>query len=200
MNNKRFSLKISVFHGLKAPEEGTLVGYGAIIEGLELAMPFPAKLSIISEKRRSYEANEWKVFSSRNAFEDTLYKQLIFALKYEGINLLFFKKLFQTISKEEITNIIQGEPTGQYSRKIWFLYEWLMQEQLPLRQVERLVRQKYVEFIRSSSASDAEAAKKLGLAPSNKMTLMKSIHCNSRERTCDCCLAVSLNNCRGLGC
>ena len=45
---------------------------------------------------------------------------------------MFFKKLFQTISKEEITNLILSEPTGQYSRKIWFLYEWLMQEQLSI--------------------------------------------------------------------
>ncbi|TDE31571.1 Fic family protein [Flavobacterium ranwuense] len=132
MNNKRFSLKTSVFHGLKAPEEGILVGYGAIIEGLGLAMPFPNRLSLISEKRRSYENENWKVFSSRNAIEDTLYKHLVFALKYEGINLLFFKKLFQSVSKEEIKNIIQSEPTGQYSRKIWFLYEWLLQEQLPI--------------------------------------------------------------------
>ena len=95
-------------------------------------MPFPEKLSIISEKRRSYENENWKVFSSRNAIEDTLYKHLIFALKYEGINLLFFKKLFQSVSKDEIKKIIQSEPTGQYSRKIWFLYEWLMQEQLPI--------------------------------------------------------------------
>lgn len=132
MNNKRFSLKTSVFHGLKAPEEGILVGYGAIIEGLGLAMPFPNRLSLISEKRRSYENENWKVFSSRNAIEDTLYKHLVFALKYEGINLLFFKKLFQSVSKEEIKNIIQSEPTGQYSRKLWFLYEWLLQEQLPI--------------------------------------------------------------------
>ncbi|ELM3645000.1 hypothetical protein ACRZOL_002225 [Flavobacterium psychrophilum] len=27
---------------------------------------------------------------------------------------------------------MQTEPTGQYSRKICFLYEWLMQEQLPI--------------------------------------------------------------------
>jgi Fic family protein len=132
MNNKRFSLKTSIFHGLKVPEEGILVGYSAIIEGLVLAIPFPNKLALISEKRRSYETNEWNVFSSRNTFEDTLYKHLIFALKYEGINLLFFKKLFQTVSKKEITNLILSEPTGQYSRKIWFLYEWLMQEQLPI--------------------------------------------------------------------
>ncbi len=41
MNNNRFSLKITVFHGIKAPEEGHLVGYGAIIEAYKLAVPIP---------------------------------------------------------------------------------------------------------------------------------------------------------------
>lgn len=132
MNNSHFSLQVTIFHGLKAPEDGTLAGYSAIIEGLKLNMPLPGKVAIISLKRRSYETNDWKVFSSRNSFEDTLYKHLVFALKYEGINLLFFKKLFEKISKEEITDLIRIEPTGQYSRKIWFLYEWLLQQQLDI--------------------------------------------------------------------
>ncbi|MDE3743458.1 Fic family protein [Maribacter polysaccharolyticus] len=133
MNTKRFSHKITVFHGIKAPEEGVLVGYGAIMEGFQLQMPFPEKLAIISTKRRSYSTENWKVFSSRAAFDDTLYKHLVFALKYEGINLLFFKKLFDQLSEQDITTLVQLEPTGQYSRKIWFLYEWLLQKQLAIK-------------------------------------------------------------------
>ncbi|WP_340156160.1 Fic family protein [uncultured Winogradskyella sp.] len=133
MISKQFSLKITVFHGMQVPEEGTLVGYGAIIEGLELAMPFPEQLAIISAKRRSYSTDKWKVFSSRALFDDTLYKHLVFALKYEGVNLLFFKKLFNKLSEEDITTLMQLEPTGQYSRKIWFLYEWLMQQKLKIQ-------------------------------------------------------------------
>lgn len=133
MSNNHFSRKISVFHGKQAPEEGTLVGYGAIIEGLQLEMPFPEQLSLISEKRRSYSKENWKVFSSRNAFNDTLYKHLVFALKYEGINLLFFKELFKKLPENEVIDFLQLEPTGQYSRKIWFLYEWLMQKQLDIK-------------------------------------------------------------------
>jgi Fic family protein len=133
MNTKGFSLKIAVFHGKQAPEEGVLVGYGAIIEGLQLSMPFPEQLALISEKRRSYSNENWKVFSSRNTFDDTLYKHLVFALKYEGINLLFFKKLFKKLSEKEILKILQQEPTGQYSRKIWFLCEYLMQKQLAIK-------------------------------------------------------------------
>jgi len=133
MNNTNFSNKISVFHGRQAPEEATLVGYGAIIEGLQLAMPIPEQLALISDKRRSYSTENWKVFSSRAAFSDNLYKHLTFALKYEGVNLLFFKKLFDHISQKEMTSLLQLEPTGQYSRKIWFLYEWLMQKQLDIK-------------------------------------------------------------------
>ncbi|MCL5244472.1 Fic family protein [Cellulophaga sp. 20_2_10] len=133
MINKRFSHKITVFHGMQVPEEGTLVGYGAVIEGLQLAMPLPDKLAIISEKRRSYSTEKWNVYSSRNIFDDNLYKHLVFALKYEGINLLFFKKLFEKASEKDIVTLLQLEPTGQYSRKIWFLYEWLLQKQLPIK-------------------------------------------------------------------
>ena len=130
MEGQHYFLNISVFRGKKAPEEGILVGYSALINGLKLTIPYPVQISIISHKRRSYANEEWKVFSSRNIFEDTLYKHLVFALKYEGINLLFFKSLFLKISEEEICKLLQLEPTGQYSRKIWFLYEWLMKKKL----------------------------------------------------------------------
>ncbi len=133
MNNNCFSLKITVFHGRQAPEEATLVGYGAIIEALQLAMPFPEQLALISDKRRSYSEQNWKVFSSRTAFDDSLYKHLVFALKYEGVNLLFFKKLFDKLSEKDMMSLLQLEPTGQYSRKIWFLYEWLLQKQLDIK-------------------------------------------------------------------
>ncbi len=133
MKNKQFSRRISVFHGMKTPEEAMLVGYGAIIEALKLPMPFPEQLAIISDKRRSYSNEKWNVFSSRTTFDDTLYRHLVFALKYEGTNLLFFKKLFESIQLKDIVTILKLEPTGQYSRKIWFLYEWLMEKQLPIK-------------------------------------------------------------------
>ena len=127
-----YSRKISVFHGRIAPEEGILVGYGAIIETHQLAIPIPHVLSLISYKKRQYNINGWMVFTPRHNPEDTLYKQLSFAIRYEGINLLLFKKLFQKLNEEEIIELIQIEPLGQNSRKIWFLYEWLFQKQLAI--------------------------------------------------------------------
>lgn len=133
MKDTRFSQEVLVFHGRNAPETGFLVGYGAIIDCYQLKVPIPSTLSLISKKNKNkYNQQGWMVFGPKYMPSDTLAGHLIFALKYEGINLLFFKKLFQKIEQTEIVEIIEAEYTGQYIRKIWFLYEWLMQKKLPL--------------------------------------------------------------------
>jgi two-component system response regulator AtoC len=46
---------------------------------------------------------------------------------------------------------------------------------IPWRQMERTLREKYFRFVRMNSASDAEAAKKLGLAPPNYHRMCKEL-------------------------
>ncbi len=125
-NNTQYSREILHFHDRSLPEPGSLAGYAAIINVLELEVPIPDIISIISKKNKRYEMNGWRVFTPKYQPEDSIYRHLVFALKYEGVNLLFFKKLFQRLSESEIVEMLKIEPTGQYSRKIWFLYEWLM--------------------------------------------------------------------------
>lgn len=132
IENKRFSQEINVFHGRQTPEKVTLVGYGAVIDSLNLAVPLPAQLAVISEKHRQYHTPEWLVYTPRHTPQDSLYGHMTFALKYEGINLLFFKKLFDIIDKTAIESMVIKEPLSQYSRKIWFLYEWLLQKDLDI--------------------------------------------------------------------
>lgn len=142
--NKHYLQEITTFHGIDAPERGVLVGYATIIDQLGLPVPIPTILSLISFKRRQYKKNNWQVFTSRHLPEDTLYDHLVFALKYEGINLLFFKKLFDTIDKKSIEEIIKNEPLGIYSRKIWFLYEWLLDYRL---NIENLKEGNYILLV-----------------------------------------------------
>lgn len=137
MKNIKYSQEITVFHGRRAPEKAILVGYGAIIDRLNLDVPMPEKLTLISSKNRKYKSEHWEVFSYRYLPKDTLYEHLIFAIKYQGIQLLFFKKLFLKLPENEITAIINSEPTGQYSRKIWFLYEWLLGKQLKIKDLDK---------------------------------------------------------------
>ncbi len=48
-------------------------------------------------------------------------------------------------------------------------------EPLTLRDLEKVVRQRYIEYIRASSSSDADASKKLGLAPPNYHRMCKEL-------------------------
>ncbi len=55
----------------------------------------------------------------------------------KGLTCCFFKKLFKNITLNETLALVQKEPLGQYSRRIWFLYEWLMGARLPIEDLKR---------------------------------------------------------------
>lgn len=129
-NNNRFSHSVSVFQERIAPEKGNLAGYAALYFAYELTIPIPDKLALISEKHKRYNTAQWQIFTPRYRPENNLAAHLIFALKYEGIELLLLKKLFETIAVQEWETIVAEEPLSQYRRKIWFLYEWLTQTKL----------------------------------------------------------------------
>lgn len=64
--------------------------------------------------------------------KNTLAGHLVFALAYEGVDLAILNALFNAIDSNEIEKIIQNQPTGSYSRRIWFFYEWLTKIKLNL--------------------------------------------------------------------
>ena len=95
-------------------------------------MPLPDTLCIIGTKHKKYVDGRWNVFTPRHRPEDTLYGHLTFALKYEAIDLGLLNALFQVVSATDIASMVRSEPTGIYSRKIWFLWEWLREKRLDL--------------------------------------------------------------------
>ncbi len=132
MGNEIYSQVITAFRGRTAPEKGIVAGYAALIDALRLPVPIPIKLTLISLKRRKYALENWRVLPISYLPQENIFAQIEFALKYEGINLLFFKKLFEQLDIEALETWIQAAPLSQYTRKVWFLYEWLMQKQLAI--------------------------------------------------------------------
>lgn len=63
--------------------------------------------------------------------------QLTFAFKYEGINLEILSALFKCIDPSELVDFISAQPTGKYSRLIWFFYEWLTGKELSLADIKQ---------------------------------------------------------------
>ncbi|MEA3318188.1 MAG: Fic family protein, partial [Bacteroidota bacterium] len=149
MNNS-FSHKKTIFHGRVMPEEGFLVGYAFIIDVIEkknnISLPLPMQLAIVTEKHQRYNSKHWQVFTIRHKPDENLISNLVFALKYEGIELFIIKKLFLLIGESQILKITKKEPTGQYARKIWFLYEWLMDIKLDIPDLKTGT---YVEIVNS---------------------------------------------------
>ena len=63
---------------------------------------------------------------------DGLGDHLEFALKYDGVNLAILASIFNAVEASKITAYVQSKPTGKYTRRIWYLYELITGERLPL--------------------------------------------------------------------
>lgn len=75
---------------------------------------------------------------------DSATDHLEFALKYDGVNLAYLQMIFQKLKQSDIINYIQAKPTGKYVRLIWFFYEYITQEELP---IENLTKGNYFEIL-----------------------------------------------------
>lgn len=152
-NSARFSCSPPVFHKFHTPETAHVTGYAAIVHKLKLSMPMVQPIALVSEKNKRYSTEAFTVFPNRYKLDDVdetnelkaLYLHLVFALKYEGVNLLVFKKVAEHYSKQNLEELISFEPTGKYSRRIWFLLEWLLEEEL--NNDSNLSKKSYVDCI-----------------------------------------------------
>ena len=141
------SQQVTTFHGRLTPEPGYLAGYAFLIATLEKSgtkVPLPYKLAIVTEKHQRYNTEDWKVFTIRHKPKNDLISHIVFALKYEGIDLYILKKLFQYSGEEPVLQMIKEEPKRQYTRRVWFLYEWLMDEAL---EIPDLKTGTYIEIV-----------------------------------------------------
>lgn len=120
-----FSEAKMVFRESVMPETALLAGYSALIDALELRVVLPHKLFATSAHNRKVEADDWKILPVRYTPDPTIEGHLVFALKYEGIDLHVLKAIFGAIGSGPVEEIVDATPTGTYARRIWFLYEWL---------------------------------------------------------------------------
>ncbi|MGH9477441.1 MAG: Fic family protein [Terriglobales bacterium] len=134
---QRFSGPVTVFQEQQLPERATPAGYAALIDAYHLRVPLPRALSAIGEHHRVRIEAGWQIFTPRHAPSPDLEGHLVFALKYEGLDLAILKRLFAALAPADIEAIVKTKPTGSYARRLWFLYEWLLGRQLDLPDAER---------------------------------------------------------------
>jgi len=132
MQSDQFSGPVNVFRDSRLPEPATPVGYAALVGAYGLKVPLPLELSAVGTRHKVYRKYGWQIYTPRHAPRATLEGHLVFALKYEGLDLAVLKRLFDVVPPAEIEAIIRGKPTSSYTRRIWFLYEWLLGRELDL--------------------------------------------------------------------
>jgi hypothetical protein len=124
---------VTHFRGRPLPEAGTPAGYAALIDRYELPVPLPPRLAAIATRHHPASDPLWQLLTPRHRPADTLGGHLVFALKWEGVDLAVLFALFEALPAGEVAAFVNATPTGAFARRIWFLYEWLTERELDVK-------------------------------------------------------------------
>lgn len=123
-------MEMNTAEGLK------LVGYGELVRRYSLnVIPHHTKSFVAAKGRRKTVIDgplRIEIYNKAYDPGDSLEDHLIFALKFEGINLEILNALFLVVNPKDLEEIVKETPGGKYTRKIWFLYEYLVGKELNL--------------------------------------------------------------------
>ncbi|SPA53622.1 Fic family protein [Cupriavidus taiwanensis] len=88
--------------------------------------------SEIGAARRSVvtEGKTLEIYPAGSRQEPTLQAHLTYAIRQEGVHLEFLARLFDVLPQGELAAWLNSERTGQYARRVGFLYEWLTGRQI----------------------------------------------------------------------
>jgi Fic family protein len=128
--SERISQAVNHFRGRSLPEPATLAGYAALMERYALQLPTPPHLAAIAERHHPASTLEWLLLTPRHRPEPSLIGDLVFALKWEGVDLAVLSALFRVLPAEEVAMLVRATPTGAFARRLWYLYEWLIGSEL----------------------------------------------------------------------
>lgn len=118
------------------PEPGWPAGYAALLDHYELRVPPPPRLAVVTERHEPEPAPRWVVLPRRSRPDPTVEAHLEFALKHEGVSLAVLKALFAEASPAMLSAFVRESPLGKYTRRVWFLYEWLTGRRLDVADLD----------------------------------------------------------------
>ncbi len=128
---------IGLICGEYPPANARPAGYAALIAAFNLAVPPPDQLIAIGDRHTYRREGRWRVLTPRYQPADTVVAHLEFALRHQGVDLGVLNALFEVLPPAELEDWVRREPTGQYARRNWFLYEWLTGRRLDLPDAPR---------------------------------------------------------------
>lgn len=119
------------FLGRDLPEPGRPAGYAWLIDRFNLAIDPPKVLTAIADRYRPRSTPDWQMMVARQWPGDRVADHLLFAMRYEGVNLSVLERLTHAVPDDDLIEAIAGG-SGIYGRRIWFFWEWLSGRDLPM--------------------------------------------------------------------
>ena len=118
------------------------IGYKYITEkyGLGMIPHFCSSYRAERGTRRTIERSDGhveEIFTRSYDPGSSDWAHLEFALKYEGMNLHLLKMFFAKTNPANAAAYVRSKPVGIYSRKLWFLYEFLLGRTLDVPDLDR---------------------------------------------------------------
>lgn len=114
-------------------------GYAALIERFALKLPEPRHTSSIAPGARTQRPTARGVhetFPAQFQRDGSDIGQLVFALKYDGVDLTVLRAAFEVLGPMPLEDALRARPTSSYLRRLWFFYEWLLGTRLDLADTE----------------------------------------------------------------
>ena len=114
----------------RVPTKGSseiVVGLHALIQELDLKIPFPAVKSVITGARKTRISDSEVLEQYPKSYQPRrgTVGQLRFALRYEPIDLGVYKAAFARTARVDVERWIQSQPNGIFARRAWYLFELL---------------------------------------------------------------------------
>jgi Fic family protein len=124
----------SYFRNFEVPPNASLAGMSALAYAFDLQAPIrqPKAVSSSSISGGHRTIGEWTVYGASYQPDQSVAGHLNFAFKYETLDLLLLKRLFEAAGPDPFVEMIKAEPESKVSRKVWFLYEHLTGTQLAI--------------------------------------------------------------------
>jgi hypothetical protein len=127
------------------------VGYAWLMDRHGVRSPRPRHTSTVRTtagsripKRDGFHEEE--SFPSQYRPADDDFDHLVFALKYDGVDLCVLKQVFAVIDPERFAAKILAQPTSAYGRRLFFFYELLTGHRLDIGELPKVA---YCEALES---------------------------------------------------
>lgn len=114
------------------------LGYSEVKHRLDLiGFNFPRPAVVANVVRVTNTDKEILIPKSVVPKEDTVISHILFAIKYQGIDLALLAQALRKISEKEILEVLVQAPSGMYIRKVCYLWEAFNQKELqPIPKIE----------------------------------------------------------------